>query len=69
MWKFTHFELGPETRGPLPTVIVVGRAGVAAGVALRVQPKRASLVFLGCSRPFPQKPDVHETKQTTGVHR
>lgn len=46
----THFELGPEARGPLPAVVLVRGAGVAAGVALRVQPERASLVFLGCDR-------------------
>lgn len=45
---YAYFELGPEARGPVPGVVVVGRAGVAARVALRVQPQRASLFLLGC---------------------
>jgi hypothetical protein len=47
--RHTHFELGPEARGPLPAVVIVRGAGVAARVALRVQPQRTTLVFLGCS--------------------
>lgn len=33
---YTHFELRPETGGPLPGIVVVRGAGAAAGMALRV---------------------------------
>lgn len=44
----THFELWPETGGPLPGVVVVRGTGTAAGMALRVQPQRTAFVFFHC---------------------
>jgi hypothetical protein len=62
--RHTHFELGPEARGPLPAVVIVRGAGVAARVALRVQPQRTTLVFLGCS--CERRPDAIDSPGTAG---
>lgn len=47
----THFELGPETGGPLPGKVLVRGAGTAAGMALRVQPQCTPFVFFHCKTP------------------